>query len=65
MPSSSLVDETFADWEGERLSLMARNISELGLSIPGTRVERMVDQLYRELDARGLALEPPVDLSDQ
>src|SRR5687767_2749104 len=44
---------------------MSRKISELGLSIPGTRVERMVDQLYRELDARGLALKPPVYLSDQ
>lgn len=59
------VQETFADWEGERTSLLTRKISELGLSIPGTRVERMVDELYRELDARGLALKPPVYLSDQ
>jgi hypothetical protein len=59
------VDETFSDWESERQGLMARKISELGLSIPGTRVERMVDQLYRELDAKGLALKPPVYLSDQ
>ena len=59
------MNETFTDWEGEREGLMARKISELGLSIEGTRVERMVDQLYRELDARGLALKPPVYLSDQ
>lgn len=59
------MNETFADWEGERQGLMSRKISELGLSIEGTRVERMVDQLYRELDARGLALKPPVYLSDQ
>jgi hypothetical protein len=59
------MEETFADWEGERRSLMVRNISELGLAIPGTRVERMVDQLYRELESRGLALRPPVYLSDQ
>lgn len=44
---------------------MASKISELGLSIRGSRVERMVDQLYGELDARGLALKPPVYLSDQ
>jgi hypothetical protein len=44
---------------------MARNISDLGLAIAGTRVERMVDQLYRELEARGLGFRPPVYLSDQ
>jgi hypothetical protein len=59
------VNETFADWESERQNLMARKISELGLAISGTRVERMVDQLYRELEARGLSLRPPVYLSDQ
>ncbi len=59
------VEETFTDWEGERLTLMGQKISELGLSIEGSRVERMVVQLYRELDARGLALKPPVYLSDQ
>ena len=44
---------------------MARNISDFGLSIAGTRVERMVDQLYSELAARNLAFRPPVYLSDQ
>jgi hypothetical protein len=65
LPFAFPMDETFSEWESERQSLMSRKISELGLSIPGTRVERMVDQLYRELDARGLALKPPVYLSDQ
>ena len=44
---------------------MARKISELGLAIPGTRVETMVEQLYAELAAKGLAFRPPVYLSDQ
>ena len=57
--------EGFADWESERQTLLAHRISELGLAIAGTRVERMVDQLYRELDARGLSFRPPVYLSDQ
>jgi hypothetical protein len=59
------VTESFTDWEAERQSLMAQRISELGLAIPGTRVERMVDQLYRELEARSLTFRPPVYLSDQ
>ena len=59
------VRETFEDWERVRGELLTRRISELGLSIRGTLVERLVEQLYAELDARGLALRPPVYLSDQ
>ncbi len=57
--------ESFEDWEGEREALMGRKISELGLSISGTRVERLTEQLYLELSAKGLAFRPPVYLSDQ
>jgi hypothetical protein len=62
---SATVKESFADWEGERQTLMGSRISDLGLAITGTRVERMVTQLYDELDARGLKFHPPVYLSDQ
>ena len=54
-----------ATWETERAALLGRRISELGLSIRGTRVERLVAQLYEELGAKGLAFRPPVYLSDQ
>jgi hypothetical protein len=53
------------DWEGERRALLNRRISELGLSIQGTAVERLAEQLYRELAERGLAFQPPIYLSDQ
>jgi len=59
------VEEAFANWEGERRTLMAQKISDFGLTIAGTRVEKMVDQLYGELAAKGLAFRPPVYLSDQ
>ena len=52
-------------WEGERRSLLNRRISDLGLSIAGTPVERLANQLYDELAARGLSFRPPVYLSDQ
>jgi hypothetical protein len=52
-------------WEGERQTLLGRRISELGLSIRGTLVERLTEQLYGELTARGLHFHPPVYLSDQ
>ena len=59
------MDESFENWEGERKSLMARNISDLGLVIAGTRVEKMIDQLYLELADKNLAFRPPAYLTDQ
>jgi hypothetical protein len=59
------VHESPEDWEGQRRALLSKRISELGLSIRGTLVEQLVERLYRELDARGLAFRPPVYLSDQ
>jgi hypothetical protein len=53
------------DWESERGALLGRRISELGLSMRDTALEALVAQLYRELDARGIAFHPPVYLSDQ
>ena len=53
------------EWESERRALLERRISELGLSIRGTRIEPAIERLYAELDARGLAFHPPVYLSDQ
>ena len=34
-------------WDEERRALLGKRISELGLSIRGSRVERLVAQLYR------------------
>ena len=44
---------------------MERRISELGLSVRGSLVEKYVDRLYGELDEKGLRFHPPVYLSDQ
>ena len=52
-------------WSAEREALLGRRISDIGLAIEGTRVERLVAELYRELDSRGLKFRPPVYLSDQ
>jgi hypothetical protein len=52
-------------WTQEREALLGRRISELGLTIQGSRVERLVDELYRELADRSIAFRPPVYLSDQ
>jgi hypothetical protein len=58
------VDST-TQWESERTQLLGRRISELGLAIGGSRVERLVVRLYDELAERGIAFRPPVYLSDQ
>lgn len=64
MPRVAHVTGTDA-WDAERRALLGRRISELGLTIRGTRVERLVEALYRELEAHGVAYRPPVYLSDQ
>jgi hypothetical protein len=65
LPFRDPVQESFVGWEGERRALFGRRISELGLSLRGTLVERLALQLYAELDAKELAFHPPVYLSDQ
>jgi hypothetical protein len=62
-PSASV--ERPSDWEAEKGALLGRRISELGLQIRGSRIERLVDELYKELSAKGIAFRPPVYLSDQ
>jgi hypothetical protein len=61
-PVSELVE---SNWEGERRALLGRRISDLGLSIKGTRLEHLVSRLYDELSAKGLRFHPPVYLSDE
>ncbi len=47
------------------MQLLGRRISELGLAIAGSRVERLAARLYDELAERGIAFRPPVYLSDE
>lgn len=54
-----------AEWEQERDALLGKRISDLGLQIRGSRVERLVDELYKELATRSISFRPPVYLSDQ
>jgi hypothetical protein len=59
----SVIDHT--TWEQERATLLGRRISDLGLTIRGSRVERLVAALYAELAAKSIAYRPTVYLSDQ
>ncbi len=59
------VDEREAGWAEEREALLGRRISELGLAIRGSPLERLVRQLHVELEARGVRFHPPVYLSDE
>jgi hypothetical protein len=53
------------DWMEQRDRLLGQRISDLGLSIRGSRIERLVEQLYAELAEKGIRFRPPVYLSDQ
>ena len=56
---------TSPGWEAERHSLLESKISDFGLSIQGSIVEKLIEELYSELDSKGLKFKPPVYLSDQ
>jgi len=46
-------------------ALLQARIKDLKLHLAGTPLERYIQQLYAELDAKGLALRPECYLSDQ
>ena len=46
--------EQAPNWEGERHALLSQRISDIGLEIRGTLLEKLVSQLYDELSAKGL-----------
>jgi hypothetical protein len=54
--------ETLAD--GKRQALLSRKISELSLKAEGTHLEGLVNRLYKELEAAGIAFKPNIYLSD-
>ncbi|MGH7603567.1 MAG: putative zinc-binding metallopeptidase [Gemmatimonadaceae bacterium] len=62
---SGVVEQPTPNWEGERHALLAQRISDIGLAIRGTLLEKLVNQLYEELGVKGLDFRPPVYLSDQ
>ena len=49
----------------DREQLLKTRIKDLALHIAGTKVERMVEQLYKELAAAGVSFRPPCYLSDE
>ena len=56
---------SFEGWDSELRALLGKPISSLGLTLRGSLVERLVEQLYEELGTRSLTFRPPVYLSDE
>src|SRR4051812_13800257 len=48
-----------------REQLLQRRIKDLQLHLSGTPLEKHIQQLYVELEAKGISLRPPCYLSDQ
>jgi hypothetical protein len=54
------------DWHAlDDEPLLDRKISQLGLSLPGTPLEPLIQQLYAELAAKGLVFHPPCHVGDE
>ena len=60
VPLSILAVSTFEKTPPEVREMLGKRISQLGLRIEGSPVERFVHQLYRELDRKGLKIFRPV-----
>jgi hypothetical protein len=45
--------------------LLSRRISDLALRIPGTRLEKLINELYKELETAGISFKPKTYLSDE
>lgn len=45
--------------------LLDRKISQLGLALPGTPLQPLIQQLYDELSAKGLVFHPPCHVGDE
>ena len=65
--SMSSPDKTFCNGvPAEGLEeLLSKNISDLSLSIGGTRLEALVLSLYQELEKAGISFKPKTYLSDE
>jgi hypothetical protein len=53
------------DWLTERERLLQSKLSDLGLKLEGTRLEKIVGRLYEELENAKIRLKPKVFLSDE
>lgn len=53
------------DWCAEREKLLQSKLSDLGLKLEGTRLEKIVDRLYEELENAKIRLKPMVYLADE
>jgi hypothetical protein len=51
-------------WETVRYELLNTPICDLGMQMEGSPVEQLVERLYRELDAKGIAFKPEIYATD-
>lgn len=64
-PNTTFVEASAEERVQEREKLLQMKISELGLKLEGTRMEALVNELYKELESAGILLKPRVYLTDE
>ena len=62
---STFKEEPAKQWSEESQKILEMRISELGLKLEDTCLEKLVEQLYKELDSAGILLKPRAYLSDE
>lgn len=53
------------NWTHQREALLKKKFAEFGLKLEGTRLQAIVNELYRELESAGITFRPPVYLADE
>lgn len=64
-PSVPFTETAPQAWSAERERLLQQHISEMGLKIEGTYLEKIIERLYSELHRAGIKLRPKVYLSNE
>ncbi len=62
--SGKTIRSLVKSWETVRFELLKTSISAFDLTIEGSPLERFVDRLHREMEARGFRFKPEVYLTD-
>jgi hypothetical protein len=58
-------EDSAESWSAERENLLHKKLNELGLTLEGTRLEKLVERLYEDLERTGIKFKPKTYLSDE
>src|SRR5262245_2680951 len=65
MNERAFTENLSENWTHQREVLLKKKFAEFGLKLEGTHLEKLVEQLYQDLQSAGITFRPPVYLADE